>query len=246
MHRKKPISVLILATMPDHGIKSLGSKSLFKLKEKLIIEYQLENITSALKDRDYEIIFLCGFDSQKTIKSLNKYSDKFPIKFIKHNNNLNFVGSFLAGLNTAKYNNVLSINYGCVFSKSVITQLLNTTINRLVVAKENRHNNHIKVGCHINQEKIINIFFNLGQYKYLDMNFWSHQTVEYIKQHFSFDDNKNKFMFEIINTLIDANHEFDYYAVSPYDCVFIDSIASLTKSKRIFKNGKTNNKKTKY
>jgi len=245
---KEPISVLLLATLPDNGIKSLGSKSLFKFKNQLIIEHQLESIKSALRNREYDITFLCGFDCQRIQRAFSKYTNKFPISIIKQNeDNLNFAGSFLKGLSLAKYNNVLSINYGCLFDKTVITKLTNDiSINKLAIAKSNHLNDNIKIGCHINANDVVNVFFDLGQHKYLDMNFWSANTIEYIKNNLPFDNHKHKFMFEIINTLINCDHSFKCCSIDPHDCMLIDNLKILTKSKRVFKNGKIKNKKTKY
>lgn len=245
---KEPISILLLATLPDNGIKSLGSKSLFKLtSNRLLIDYQLDNIKAAMKDRDYDITFLCGFDCHRIQKNLYRYDDKFPIKIIKQNHsNLNFGGALLKGIQEAKYDNIVSINYGCLFSKSVISQLIyDTSANTLAISKKNRHNDNIKLGCHIEDKEIVNIFFDLGQYKYLDINFLSSNTTRYIKQYFSFDDNKNKFVFELINQLINYQHIFNYYSVDFSDFIFVDSLKTLAKGKRVFQNGKINGKKTK-
>lgn len=247
MHNTQPISVIFLATLPDSGMKSLGSKSLFKLKDRTIIDYQLENIKAALKHRDYDITFVCGFDCNRVEKMLLTYTNKLPIRTIKQKHeNLNFVGSFLEGLTHAKYNNVLSINYGCLFTKNVIRQIIKHSASNMVsIAKKHNHNENIDIGCYLEQEKIVNIFFNLGQYKYLDMNLWSANTIQYIKHNLLFDDYKNKFMFEIINELITCGHTFDYLNIEPNECMVMNDIKMLNKIKRIFFNANTISKKTK-
>ena len=67
--KKSPISVLILATMSDYGMKSLGNKSLIHIKNLPIIEYQLMHLKKSMRSRDYEIIYLCGYDPHKYIIS---------------------------------------------------------------------------------------------------------------------------------------------------------------------------------
>lgn len=246
---KKQISVILLATLPDSGIKSLGSKSLLWFKDKYLIEYQLDTIRSALKNISHDITIMCGFDAHRVSKALVSYCEKFNINLIKQtcDPHLNFVGSFLYGLDYVSYENVLSINYGTIFKKNTITELLdNMSQNKVGVTKNNSLNENIKIGCLLNNENIINIFYNLGQHKYLDINYWTADTIKYIKQYISINDHKNKFMFELINLLHENNFEFKYSEFEPKNCVFIDSLKMLTKSKRIFINENATNKKTKY
>jgi hypothetical protein len=249
MKTKKKLSIIILATLPDNGIKSLGSKCLLPFKGRYLIEHQLDIIRSALKNTYYDITIMSGFDSQRLCKSIQYYCDKFDIKLIKQNNDsqLNFAGSFLKGLNYAKYEDIVSINYGALFNKNIITNLVNNTHHNMVsITKNHSINENIKIGCSLNTTNIINIFYNLGNYKYLDINYWTPKTIRYIKKHIVFDDHKNKFMFELINLLHEHNFDFKYYENDPKDCIFIDSLKMLNKSKRMFINDNNTNKKTKY
>lgn len=246
MQNKNPVSVVILSTLPDSGIKSLGSKSLLSFKNQYLIEYQINTIRSALKNIDHEIIIMCGFDGNRVYKTLSHLTKKLNIKLIKENYdpNLNFGGSFLRSLEYTRYNQVLSINYGNIFKKNVIQSLINNKTTTIGITKNHPFNDNIKLGCHIQDNNVINIFYNLGNNKYLDINYWTPKTIRYIKKHIGFDDHKNKFMFELINLLHEHNFDFKYYENDPKDCIFIDSLKMLNKSKRIFIND--NNTKTKY
>lgn len=249
MQNKNPISIVVLSTLPDSGIKSLGSKSLLTFKNQYLIEYQIHTIQSALKNIDHEIIIMCGFDCNRVYKTLSPLMKKLNIRLFKENNdpNLNFGGSFLRSLEYIRYNQVLSINYGVLFRKNVIQNLINNNLNNVIgIAKNHPLNDNIKIGCHLEQNNVINLFYNLGQNKYLDINFWSPDIIEYIKKNLSFDDHKNKFIFEIVNLLNNYNHKFVCSNIHMKDCVFIDSLNILTKSKRIFTDASTTNKKTKY
>lgn len=245
---KTPVSIIILAPFPDQGMKSLGNKSLFKIKNKNIIDYQLENIRSAFGDIEHDITLVCNFDCQRIQKALNDYDKKFAFKIIKQNDpNINFAGSFISGIQQVKYNRVLSINYGLLFTKKIIQKLTKKTENNTVaIARSQSYNDNINTGCYINDTEIIHIFFNLGEHKYLDINFWSEDTISYIKNNFLFDNYKNRFMFEVINELISCKHVFRYMNMEPKECLMIDSTKMLNKSQRVFQNVKTYNKKTKY
>jgi choline kinase len=248
MHNKNPVSVVILSTLPDSGIKSLGSKSLLSFKNQYLIEYQINTIRSALKNIDHEIIIMCGFDGNRVYKTLSPLTKKLNIKLIKENYdpNLNFGGSFLRSLEHIRYDQVLSINYGNLFKKNVIQSLINNKITTIGITKNHPFNDNIKLGCHIQDNNVINIFYNLGNNKYLDINFWSNDIIAYIKKYISFEDHKNKFIFEIINLLNSCNHKLIFSDINTKDCIFIDSLNTLTKSKRIFTDVNITNKKTKY
>lgn len=248
MHNKNPISVVILATLPDSGIKSLGSKSLLSFKNQYLIEYQINILKSALKNRQHEIIIMCNFDCARVYKTLSSFIKKSDIKLIKENydNNLNFGGSFLQSLNHTNYNNILSINYGVLFKKNVIHNLINSNLTTIGITKNHSLNDNIKIGCSLQNDHIVNIFYNLGHHKYLDINFWSEDMVCYIKRYLSFDNHKNKFIFELINLLNNCENKFTYCDINTKDCVFIDNLNILTKSKRLFTDAHITNKKTKY
>lgn len=249
MNKKQPISILILATLPDSGIKSLGSKSLLLYKNKYIIEYQLDTIKQSLKGIEHDITIMSGFDSNRLYKTLDPIISGRNIKIIKQNSDgLNFCGSFIQGIEHTKHDNIISINYGSVFKPSIISSLIQQRNTNLVgVSKDHTVNNNLNTGCYFEKNnEVLNIFFNLGEYKYLDMNYWSSDTIRYIRSNHSRLNNnfKNRFMFEIINYLIDNNHTFKAQHTKISDFVFVDSLKSFTKSKRIL--AYATNKKTKY
>ena len=72
----EPIKALIIASEVTKGMKSVGSKSLLKIKNSmLVIEYQIKELKKYYKDID--ITIATGFESEKMIKLLNSYDVKF-------------------------------------------------------------------------------------------------------------------------------------------------------------------------
>ena len=243
------ISVVILATLPDSGIKSLGSKSLLTFKGKYFIEHQLDAIRQGLKNKKYDITIMSGFDNQRMIKFLSPISKKHNIQIIKQNydNNLNFGGSLIKSMNYIKHPNVLSINYGLLFRSNIISAMTKQyNKNTVVVSNNHSYNSNIKVGCYDQNHQIVNLFYNLGEKKYLDINYWNKTTIDFIKKNISLKDNYNRFIFELINLLMGYNHSFDSLSVDPRHCLLVDSTKSLTRSKRIFSDETTKHKKTKH
>ena len=243
------ISVVILATLPDSGIKSLGSKSLLTFRGRYFIEYQLDAIRQGLKNKKYDITIMSGFDNQRMIKSLSHISTQHNIQIIKQNyeNNLNFGGSLIESMNYIKYPNVLSINYGLLFRPNIISAMTKKhNRNNIVVSNNHSYNSNIKVGCYDQNHQIVHLFYNLGEKKYLDMNYWNKATIDFIKKNILLKDHYNRFIFELVNLLISYNHSFDSLSVDPRHCLLVDSTKTLTRSKRIFSDETTKHKKTKH
>jgi choline kinase len=243
------ISVVILATLPDNGIKSLGSKSLLPFRGKYLIEHQLEAIRHGLKNKKYDITIMSGFDNQRMIKSLSSIAKKYDIKIIKqdYTTNLNFGGSLIESIGYSRYPNILSINYGVLFKPSIISSIVQTKeTNKVTVSNNHSYNSNIKVGCYDENNKIVNLFYNLGNKKYMDINYWTAPTVKFIQNNISFQDYHNRFIFELVNLLINHNYIFESLSVDPKHCLLVDSIKTFTKSKRIFADEITKHKKTKY
>lgn len=242
-------SVVILATLPDSGIKSLGSKSLLTFKGKYLIEHQLDAIRQGLRNKKYDITIMSGFDSQRMIKFLSPICKKYDIQIVKQNyeNNLNFGGSLIDSISHTKYKNILSINYGLLFKPNIISAMVKDhSRNTVVVSNNHSYNSNLKVGCYDQNNQVVNLFYNLGEKKYLDINYWGANTVDFIKKNLFFANNHNRFIFELVNLLIGYGHSFDSLVVDPKHCLLIDSMKTLTRSKRIFSDETTKYKKTKY
>jgi hypothetical protein len=243
------ISVVILATLPDSGIKSLGSKSLLTFKGKYFIEHQLDAIRQGLKNKKYDITIMSGFDNQRMIRLLSPILKKYNIQIVKQNyeDNLNFGGSLIESINYTRYPNVLSINYGLLFKSNIISAITkNNNINTVVVSKNHAYHSNIKVGCYDQNHQIVNLFYNLGEKKYLDINYWNATTIDFMKKNISFKDNHNRFIFELVNLLIGYDHSFDSLSVDAKHCLLVDSMKTLTRSKRVFADETAKHKKTKY
>lgn len=230
--KKQPISILILATMPDYGMKSLGNKSLIHVKNLPLIEHQLIHLKKSMRAREYEIIYLCGYEQQKTQKKIEKYSETYNVKFISQNiDNLNYGGALVDGIQHIKYNNVLYINYANLF-KQTLSSYIKTNKDYIFVSPNHHNNSHIRIGFQENNRDQDNyLFFDIGSKKYLDCGILTKHTIQIIKD-MDPDKYSNKFLFEIINLL----PQFDSIEINPKDCLFVDSNKTLNKSRRFLTN----------
>lgn len=227
------ISVVILSTLPDMGIKSLGTKSLIKIKNKYFIEYQIEAINRALKTIDHEIVVASHFDYNKTHKFISSYKKENNISVIKQAfDNINYGGAMLDALSKTNFDNVLFLNYGCWFNKDTIKAMVaNTSKNTLGVIKSKQIDN-LSVSCLIKDNTIENMFFDISDNKFTEMFFINQDTKKYILSNFLLEDNINKFIFEIINALIEKNIIFEPQPINAKDYVFLTSNRHFKRTRR--------------
>jgi len=241
------ISVILLSTLPDNGIKSLGTKSLLKINEKYFIEYQLENIKTALKGLKFEIIVVSSFDTNKTVKSLAHLNKKYNLSIVKYDKeNINFGGAMIHGLDQINGSTALVMNYGCFFKTHVINHLCRKNNNVIGLVNDLKIYDNLRVGCSINDNKIEHLFFGLNDYKFFDMLVLNSDTIQFIKQNINSTINHNKFLFEIVNFILDNNISFEYEIIKNNDVIFVDNLDMLAKTKRIIKYEQASINKTKH
>lgn len=227
------LSVLILSTLPDIGIKSLGTKSLIKIQSKYFIDYQLETLTKALKNIDHEIIIASHFDYQKTYKTLNKYK-KYNIRILKQGfENINYGGAMIDGLDKTTHDNTLCINYGCWFNKDTIKAVIgNQKDNNLGIIK-NKHLDNLPISCLIKDHNIENLFFDIGEYRYAEMCFINGPTKKFILDNLSIQNNINRFSFEIFNIIIERGILFKPVMLDNKNFLFLTNNKHFNKFRKL-------------
>lgn len=196
------ISFIITCPYYDMGIKSLGSKCLLSTKRKKIIEKQYYAIKRFCNDIDHEIILVNSIEHIKTQKFIEKKLPQIKYVYID-SENINYAGSFIKGLGLAKYPNVINIECGLVISSNAIKYLKTTDTDISVGCITNKHkqNSDIELGCTIEHNSISNIFFGL-EHKYIGIFYIGENAKHFILNNCDFDNNQNKFMFELVNNCI--------------------------------------------
>jgi len=227
------ISVLILSTLPDTGIKSLGTKSLIKIHSKYFIDYQLDSIQKALKHINHEIIIASSFDYHKTYKILNNYK-KYNINIIRQNfDNINYGGAFLDALSKTSHDNVLCINYGCWFNKDAIKNIIaDSRTNTIGVIKQKKLE-HLPVSCLIKENTIENLFFDISDYHYGEMFFINSETKKLLLDTIPVQPNINRFSFEILNMLIESGVKFQPAMLNNKNFIFLTSNKHFNKFRKL-------------
>lgn len=199
------ISFIITCPYYDMGIKSLGSKCLLSTKRKKIIEKQCYAIEKFCKE-EYEVILVNSIEHNKTQKFVEKKLPKVKYVYVD-SDNINYAGSLIKGLELAKYTNTINIECGLVMNSSSIKYLKTTDVDISVGCVTNKHkqNSDIELGCTIEHNRVSNMFFGL-EHKYIGIFYINELVKNFILDNYTFDDNKNKFMFELVNNCISKGY----------------------------------------
>lgn len=204
---RKSRSFIILCPYYDSGIKSLGSKCLFSIKRKKIIEKQITSIEKFCKNTRYEIILVNSIEHNRTQKFIENKKLNISYSYLDVDN-INYGGSLIEGLKLAKYDNIYTIESGLVFSVNALNAFnLKKTEHDILIGcihKKHQQYNDIDLGCIVSQQKVSNIFFGLEN-KYIGLSYLNNDTKNFIVNNFDIKINGNKFMFEIINQCISKN-----------------------------------------
>ena len=201
------ISFVISSPYYDSGIKSLGSKAIYSIKKNTILYKQYKAIQKSCNNIDYEIIFVNNIEHNKTIKYIE--NKRLNIKYCHLNKkNVNYAGCFLKGLELAKYNTVFNIECGLIINHLAIFDTIanNTECDMNICCVGNRHkqNNDLQIGCVVENDYVQNIFFGLEN-KHIGINCINTKAKSFILENFSLERDKNKYIFEIINSCISKN-----------------------------------------
>lgn len=201
----KQITFIITSPYYDSGIKSLGSKSIYKIKKQTILEKQYKAISTHCENIEHEILLVNSIDHIKTSKFLD--NKKLNIRYVHlDEKNINHAGCFLKGLELAKFDTVFNIECGVIVSHHAIYDTLKngsqSDISIGCVGTKHKQNLDLDIGCVLDSdEKVNNIFFGLEN-KYLGINVFNKLAKNFILDNFTISQDKNKYIFELINTCI--------------------------------------------
>lgn len=223
-------SVLLIHSLPDKKIKSLGNKALINLGKLNLIDHQIQFIKKIFKNS--EIIVVGGFEHRKLYKYLNKkYSN---IKYIYHNINdyVNIGLSIKLGLKVSNGRNVVIIN-GSLFIDPKASSLIKKAKNHnyIISTKQTKS----PIGCIKQNGSIENCFFDLpcSIYDFVIVN----QTyVQDFKNCIYQTKDIDKFyMFEVINHCINNKMRFVTCEIDSRHIDIIDNNPIIQKITRKYK-----------
>ena len=218
--------ILIHVIIPSAGIgrrmKSYGCKSLLSIKDKRLIDIQLEYINSRFVRN--EIILITGFDSER----LMNYSpeDIIKIENEKYYEN-NVIRSISMGLRAIKDNRHVLIVLGDVLLNQKALELIDHNESSIIISNHMTEN---EVGCNINGKGLL-------EYMMFDLpNKWGHiiyltgKELDLFKKNAWSKNKDKKFCFEIINDIVNQGGRIKCIIDNNIKVMDIDTSKDLQKA----------------
>jgi hypothetical protein len=190
------LSVIIIASMPTKGMKSIGNVGLLPItKKQLILEKHIENIYATYPTA--EIVIVGGFESKRMQKALKKHKN---IKYVHHDikNYSNETQSFYEGLVKCKNTKCIIFNANCVANKVFWSKIKYRTKTSIAIINNNKKFNS-NIGATLTGEKINYIFYGLPN-KITNIYLLQQKHIEYFLKNYS-EFWMSKYLFETMNIL---------------------------------------------
>jgi hypothetical protein len=207
------INVLILIPEITKGMKSVGSKSLLKIKNsKSVIEYQIELLLS-IKDK-VSINIATGFDNDR----INKTIDRYKSINIIHNDqyeNTNYgkcIKLFIQ--QNPNIDNLFVIGSGVLFKKNIFSQNSFDNMSRIFIL--DKPANNFNIGCNPNTN-IEYLFYDLPE-PWTECVYFDLSGIEGLKTLIEQKNIDQMYIFEILNDLLllNINFEKEYFPRSKF------------------------------
>jgi hypothetical protein len=198
-------SIVLLLPEITKGMKSVGSKALLNINKKLtVLDHQILYIKKYYKNTPIKII--TGFDNDRIIKSINKYSN-IDIFYHQDYQNYNQSEFILRYIKKHKPNNFLLINNGVLLKEK-----LNININRPSLFFLPKKKEGFNLGSNL-QSNAKYLFYNL-EYQWTECAFFDQKTINVVDKISKGKKIQNLFLFELINLLLERNLNIDFTPIS--------------------------------
>lgn len=208
-------NVILLCSEITKGMKSYGPKAFIpigsKNRNKPLIVKQIETVFDRYGE-DTKIYVIIGFEYEKFVKILDTfYPNKSNIIQIYNKNyeNTNSAYGMSLAINLIESGNTLVLQNGILtdYEPKVKTKSI------LPIIKNNTDDS-FNIGLTINDKKVEYIFYDLPN-KWSEILYINSSDINKTKQILSNNNIKEKFLFEIINILIENNIIFETEFISP-------------------------------
>jgi hypothetical protein len=206
------------------GMKSIGSKSLLKIKNLSLLEHQINQIKAF--DPTASVSILTGFDNDRIVKCLENKYHNLSIVYnydYEETNQVRCLELYLE--HNPKITNLFIISSGILLKKfNYPKSSTSSTIYLLDKPK-----NHFNIGCDSSTTAEY-LFYDLpcpwSECVYLD-----EEAICALRILMSKTDMKQMYLFEVVNSLIQYGIQFDKTYISPKQILKITSIKDLPKAK---------------
>ena len=192
---------IILGDRYNKGMKSKGAIGLFKInKNNTVLQQQYKTIKSAYPKS--KIVYIYGFDNKKFSHYIEStYPDIISVynkdyETTNYTHSLNLVSDLIT-------KDTFILFGDSVFKKNIFDNYNKNLGSQVFINKKIKN----KLGCITSDTTICNISFDLSLYL-SDIYFISSKDLDVLKELIKNPKNKNSFIFEIINKMIDKGVNF--------------------------------------
>ena len=192
----KNINIVIISSLPDKSMKSIGNKALIDFHGTSLIEHQITNIRKIYKKA--KIIIVGGFEHKKLY---DKIKSKKNIVYVYHeyNDYVNVGMAVKTVLPVLGNKPTIIMNIGFIFNPTIIENL-NLDKDNVMINNKNK-NFESKIGCIADKIGCIEFIFydlekRLCEFVYLNSN--GITMMRDIQKEIR----NNMYLFEILNKLI--------------------------------------------
>ena len=216
-----PIQFIILAAGVGSRTKSYEPRCLLKYKNKIIIENQIETIQN--KFNKAEISVVCGFDTPKIIKRINKRA-----RIIENQNyeTSNSGESLRLGVNNTFLDNIIFMHGDLVISEELFD---NIDLNKSCILIDTSNKFDEKEVGVTSVDKIATVLSYSLPTKWCQIAYLAERETNILRKLFLRSDINYKFMltFEIINKIIELGGSFSCIDIGNSFIKEIDSLKDI-------------------
>ena len=212
------IAVILISSLPDKGMKSLGHKGLMKLGDITLIEAQINHILAAY--RHAHIYITCSFDAKKIIRAIKNINKNTSISIIEHDLDAetNF-GKPVIILNTniiAHTRSLVALKY----DRSFILSNTNKAFDTNVGCTYNTSDGLVEYIFYDLEPKICECVYLTPQDRHLLETILCSKT-------------DNQFLFEIINSAIVKELKLHIQQIDTKDVILFNSLTLFRRIEKI-------------
>lgn len=210
-HIKPPQQERVCVIIPSagDGMKSSGAKSLIRIKEKTILEHQLQSLNNSLFD--YYVVLVSGYESEAVMNSMPNIIHVQNERY----QDTNVMRSITLGLRACTCSQAL-ILYGDVLFNH---PMLDFPLDKSTIPLIKRDGD--EVGACNKSGPITQLMYELP-YKWSQMIYFNEKELTLFKQ-VAFNKNKEKyFVFEAINDVINMGGQIIAHTPENGRCIDID------------------------
>jgi choline kinase len=186
-------------------MKSYGPLPLINIANYKLIDTQIKAIQQTFVN--FEIILCVGFDSEKICKYVRSKYNKLPIRIVENQlfNTSNNCESARLAINNTLNNKILICDGTLMFTNKTLS-LIN--YDKACAVYEESPSENLEIGINVDDKNEAQHFSFGAHLTWSEILFLhNEEIIESFRKALSFQDSKNKFLFEAINELIKTKYK---------------------------------------